>query len=60
MRSRWGLVRGGARFAEVKMFCVLTGAVSWSGPSFFSCSFARSDAANAAPGIWLFSFAAAV
>jgi hypothetical protein len=54
MRSRSGLVRGGARFAEAKMFCALIGAVSWSGPSFFSCSFARFAAADAAPGIWLF------
>jgi hypothetical protein len=51
MQSRFGWVHGGALYAEVKIFCGLTGAASWSGPSFFPCSCGRSAAANAAPGI---------
>jgi hypothetical protein len=40
------------------MFCGLTAAAFWSGPSYFYCSCGRSAAANAALGIWRFSFAA--
>ena len=57
-QSHSGLVRGCALFAEAMMFCGLTGAASWSGPSCFYCSCGRSAAANAALGIWRFSFAA--
>jgi hypothetical protein len=53
------LVRGSALFAEALMFCDLTGAAFWNGPSCFYCFFGRSAVANAAPGIWRFSFAAA-
>ena len=57
--SRFRQVHGNAPYAEVRIFCGLTGAASWSGQSCFSCSCGRSAAANAAQGIWLFSFASA-